>query len=145
MRISSKRMTTLSSVAGAVGRGSLNVAVNTVIAFWINGNMFNTGIQSRDLAIIVAIDTAFRIAITHVLDALKIPFLEKGTAGHLLFPCLTLLTQRLSIKTAQRLFNTDPYLSKKENHFALFGFIALGWKANMMIKDVLYLTGIQKA
>ncbi len=135
-------MTTLSSVAGAFGRGGFNVAVNAVIACRINGIIFNVGVQSRDLAIIVAIDTAFRIALTHVLDALKIPFLEKGTAGHLLFPCLTLLTQWLSIKIAHRFCNADHYLNKK--HFELFGYIALTWKINMMIKDVMYLAGLKK-
>ncbi|HEY5234940.1 MAG TPA: hypothetical protein VIJ14_02080, partial [Rhabdochlamydiaceae bacterium] len=82
-------MTALSSVAGAVGRGSFNVGVNVATAFVANSIIFNDPRSSRDLAIIVAIDTAFRIAVTHVLGALKIPFFEKGTAGHLLWPCLT--------------------------------------------------------
>src|ERR1700693_5807346 len=104
-------MTTLHSVVGAFGRGSFNVAMNTLTAYASADIIFNS--LSLDLIIIVAIDTAFRIAITHVLDALKIPFLEKGTAGHLLFPCLTLLTQWVSTKIAQRFFDADPDLSKK--------------------------------
>jgi hypothetical protein len=138
-------MTTLYSVAGALGRGSFNVGVNVATAFVANGIIWHDPPSSRDLAIIVAIDTAFRIGITHVLDALKIPFLEKGTAGHLLFPCLTLLTQPLSVKIAQRFFNADPYWSKKERYIELFGYIALGWKANMMIKNVMYLAGLKKS
>ena len=85
-------MTTLASVAGALGRGSFNVVVNAATAYSAPYFVMK-GYPSQQAAIIVAIDTAFRIVITHILDALKIPFLEKGTVGHLLFPCLTLLTQ----------------------------------------------------
>lgn len=136
-------MTTLASVAGALGRGSFNVVVNAGVAYSAP-YFLPKGYLNRDVAIIVAIDTAFRIAITHVLDALKIPFLEKGTAGHLLFPCLTFLTQPLSVKVAQKLFNVSPYWDTKQSRIEVFGFIALGWKANMMIKDVMYLTGLYK-
>ena len=138
-------MTTLSSVARAVGRGHFNVLVNTTTAYSASVCVSNYRPNNRDVAIIVAIDTAFRIAITHVLDALKIPFLEKETAGHLLFPCLTLLTQPLSVKFAQRFFNANSVWSTKMRYLEVFGYIALGWKANMMIKDVLYLIGLKKA
>lgn len=137
-------MTTLASVAGALGRGSFNVIVNAATTYSARYIM-TKNYPRRDIAMIVAIDTAFRIAITHVLDALKIPFLEKGTAGHLLFPCLTLLTQPLSVKVAQRFFNAGSYWNTTQSRIEVFGFIALGWKANMMIKDVMYLTGLQKA
>lgn len=137
-------MTTLSSVAGALGRGSFNVLVNTATAWSAGRIMSDLHYLIRDIPKIVAIDTVFRIAITHVLDALKIPFLEKGMAGHLLFPCLTFLTQPLSVKIAQRYFKVQSIWSKKENYFEVFGYIALGWKVNMMIKDVMYLTGLKK-
>ena len=133
-------VTTLYSVAGAVGRGGCNVLVNAATAYLAGYANFNSSDLRREIATIVAIDTTFRIAITHLLDALKIPFLEKGTAGHLLFPCLTLLTQPLSAKIAERYFEW----SKQEFSIRLFGFIALSWKANMMLKDVLYLTGLLK-
>jgi hypothetical protein len=131
--------------AASIAGPAFNVGVNVATAFVANSIIFNDPRSSRDLAIIVAIDTAFRIAITHVLGALKIPFFEKGTAGHLLGPCLTLLTQPLSVRIAQRFFNTDPDWSTRESYVELFGFIALGWKANMMLKDVMYLTGLKKA
>ncbi len=136
---------TTSSVAGALGRAGFNVGVNVVTAIVANGIAYNDPSSNRDLAIIIAIDTAFRIAITHVLDALKIPFLEKGTAGHLLWPCLTLLTQPLSVKISERFFKTHPDWGTKKASIEMFGFIALGWKANMMLKDVMYLTGLKKA
>ena len=138
-------MTTFSSVAGALGRGSFNVLVNTATACAASSLGYRSFDLRRDIAIIVAIDTVFRIAITHVLDALKIPFLEKGTAGHLLFPCLTLLTQPISVEIAQRFFKTDPRWSTKKAYIEMFGYIALGWKANMMLKDVMYLAGLRKA
>lgn len=138
-------MTTLSSVAGALGRGGFNVFVNTATVYSASVCLGRSSSTINDVAVIVGIDTIFRIAITHVLDALKIPFLEKGTAGHLLFPCLTLLTQPISVKLAQRFFKVTPYWSLGFRYFEVFGYIALGWKANMMIKDVLYLTGLQKA
>jgi hypothetical protein len=138
-------MTTLHSIASAFGRGSFNVLVNAGIAYSTSRSIFGNPNRSQDIAAIVAIDTAFRIAITHVLDALKIPFLEKGIAGHLLFPCLTLLTQPLSAKIAQRYFVTHSFWSDKKNYPELFGYIALSWKVNMMLKDVMYLTGLKKA
>ena len=138
-------MTALHSVAGAVGRGCFNVGVNVATVYALQHFLFKNPTRGREFARIVAIDTAFRIGITHALDALKIPFLEKGTAGHLLFPCLTLLTQPLSVKIAERFFNATPDWNKKETYVVVFGFIAIGWKANMMIKDVMYLTGLIKA
>jgi hypothetical protein len=138
-------MTTLSLVAGAIGRAGCNVGMNAATVF-VAGTIISQHFYfNRDVAIIVAIDTVFRIGITHVLDAWEIPFLEKGTAGHLLWPCLTLLTQPLSAKIAERFFKTHPEWIKKERFIELFGYIALGWKANMMIKDVLYLTILKKA
>src|ERR1700678_2715614 len=107
-------MTILYSVAGAVGKGSFNVLVNAGAAY--SASRIG-GVSARDVGIIVAIDTVFRIAITHVLDALKIPFLEKGTAGHLLFPCLTLLTQPISAKIAQKCFKADPLWNTGISHW----------------------------
>lgn len=134
---------TLYSVAGAVGKGGFNVLVNAGAAYSASRIVAEHYI-SRDMGIIVAIDTVFRIAITHGLDALKIPYLGKGEAGHLLFPCLTLLTQPLSTKIAQRYFKAYPHWTNDLNALFLFGAIALGWKANMMVKDVMYLTNLLK-
>jgi hypothetical protein len=133
------------SAAGALGRGSFNVIVNAGTAYFSAPYITLKNYPRGNLAMIVAIDTAFRIAITHLLDALKISFLEKGMAGHLLFPCLTFLTQPLSVKVAQKFFNASPHWDFKQSRIEVFGFIALGWKANMMIKDVMSLTGLQKA
>ncbi len=135
-------MTFLHSAAGALGRGSFNVVVNAGAVYSASYLLTSKDYINDQVTLIVAIDTAFRIAITHVLDALKIPFLEKGT-GRLLFSCLTLLTQPLSIKVAQKLFNASTYWNKNQSRIEVFGYIALGWKANMMIKDVLYLTDLK--
>ena len=138
-------MVTLSSVAVAVGRGSVNFLINTATAYSV-GYMTNTSFelsQVKGRSVVVAIDTVFRIAITHVLDALKIPFLEKGRAGHLLFSCLTLLTQPLSLKIAQK-FGFLPAADVRYTYPIIFAYIALGWKANIMLKDVMYLTGLKK-
>jgi hypothetical protein len=138
-------MTTLYSVAGAIGRGSFNVLVNAGVAFLVNRFTVENRVLGRDMTVVVAVDTVFRIAITHVLDALKIPFLEKGTAGHLLFPCLTLLTQPLSSKIVRKFYKTKSAWNNKSHYFLhMFGSIAIGWKANMMLKDVMYLTGFLK-
>jgi hypothetical protein len=138
-------MTILSSVAGALGRGSFNVLVNAGTAYLASRFTVENRILRRDMTVVVAVDTVFRIAITHVLDALKIPFLDKGTAGHLLFPCLTLLTQPISCKIVRKFYKTDPTWNNKSHFIHMFGTIAIAWKANMMLKDVMYLIGITKA
>ncbi len=70
-------MTTLSSVAGALGRGGFNVAVNAGTAYLFDVVTWYDPTSNREVAIIVAIDTAFRIGITHVLDALENPVSRK--------------------------------------------------------------------
>ncbi len=122
----------------AIARPAFNVLVNSGIACCARKITVNDE-QCRDVAIIVAIDTAFRIAITHALDALEIPYLQKGVAGHLLFPCLTLITQPISVAIAHRLFSINERWSTRQTFIATFGYIAVGWKANMMLKDVMYL------
>lgn len=122
-------------------RTILNVGFNSSSAYSCS-RLLNDN-DSLKITIVVAIDTIFRLVITHILDALKIPYLQTGTAGHLLFPCLTLLTQPLSVGFVQRfssrketeLFN----LNRAFGFIKIFGYIALGWKLNMMVKDIAYL------
>jgi hypothetical protein len=129
---------TLYSLIGSIARPALNVAGNSLVAY-LTTSFFSEHTSNRVIVIIVAIDTVFRIAITHVLDAIKISYLQTGSAGHLLFPCLTLLTQPLSIKIAQRFFNAPSKWSEGKSFMRIFGYIALSWKMNMMAKDMLYM------
>lgn len=115
-----------------------NVSFNAATAYW--ANWFVGDSQGRNIAVLVALDTLFRITITYVLGALKIPYLQTGTAGHLLFPCLTLLSQPLSVKVADRFVGIDNRWYNRKFFIMLFGYIALSWKANTMIKDVLYIS-----
>ena len=125
-----------SSVAGSIVRPVFNVLVNSSAAYGVS-RLINAP-DCRDIAIIVAIDTAFRIGIIHVLSARNIHFHQNDLVGHLLFPCLTLLTQPLSVKIA-RIFNVNARWQTRPYFITTFGYIALGWKMNMMVKDILYI------
>lgn len=116
---------------------AFNVSFNTATAYL--ANRFVGDGQGRNIAVLVALDTIFRITITYVLSALKIPYIQTGTAGHLLFPCLTLLSQPLSLIVADKCIGIDRRWYNRKFFITLFGYIALSWKANMMIKDVVYL------
>ena len=116
---------------------ALNTSFNAATAYL--ANRFVGDGQGRNIAVLVALDTLFRITITHVLSALKIPYLLTGSAGHLLFPCLTLLSQPLSVIVADKFVGIDHRWYTRKFFIALFGYIALSWKVNSMIKDVMYI------
>ncbi len=130
-------MTAWHSITGPVVRPIFNLVVNSHTAYFFSKLLKDD--NSREIAIIVTIDTLFRIAVTHALDALQIPYLQTRTAGHLLFPCLSLLTQPLSVAVAQGYFHINTNWNSSVSFMKMFGYIALGWKANMMLKDVVYL------
>ncbi len=137
-------MTAWYSMTGPVVRPVFNWVVNSGAAYFFS--KFLKDSESREIAIIVTVDTLFRIAITHALDALNLPYLQPGTAGHLLFPCLSLLSQPLSVAFAKKAFTIKGDWNSSASFMKLFGYIALGWKANMMVKDVLFLSypGLRK-
>ena len=116
---------------------ALNTSFNAATAY--SASWFIGDGQGRNIAVLVALDTLFRITITHVLSALKIPYLLTGSAGHLLFPCLTLLSQPLGVIVADKFVGIDRRWYTRKFFIVLFGYIALSWKANSMIKDVIYL------
>lgn len=109
-----------------------NIVGNGTVAYGLS-RLLQTD-RPRDVAIIVAIDTVFRIATIHALSALSLPYEKPKTIGHLIFPCLTVLIQPLSVKIAQRLFHV-----KAPHYLSTMAYIFFGWKANMMAKDVIYL------
>lgn len=122
---------------GPIARGAFHVCATSSAAY-VAGRLISDP-HCRDIAIIVSIDSVFRIVITHVLDAMHIPYHQVGLRGHLLFSCLTLLTQPLSVQVA-RLFKINSFhWNNRRSYIALFGYISFGWKATMMVKDVIYL------
>jgi hypothetical protein len=133
------------SLAVSASKASFNVALNSSAAY---GAAICVGEpDTRDIFIIVAIDTVFRIAIIRALEALHLNYHQIGFATHLIFPCLTLLTQPMSVKIARRVFNINQKWDTRPYFMTVFGYISLGWKLNMMSKDVIYINipSLQKA
>ena len=117
-----------------VSKAAVNTAFNSFVGYGLC-KIFQ-GESPRDIAIILAIDTAFRIATLHLLNAR----FGKGTAMvNLVFPASSALIQPLSSYLAHKLF-----LTNTRNHISLFGYIAASWKANMMLKGTLKASGYFK-
>ncbi len=90
----------------------------------------------RDVAIIIATDTLFRMVLSHAISALKLTPGEPKTVGNLIFLCSTLLTQPLSVKCAHYFFQ----VKKPPSYLHTMAYIFWGWKANLMVKDVWHIS-----
>lgn len=137
----------MSSFAKAFAGPIFNVVVNPAAAYGLS-YFVEQELSPRDISVIVAIDTAFRIALVHLLGYLTLPSDKVGSLGHLIFPCLTFLTQPLSVKFAERFSfvkpepkTINPMLRLPNSRYLhLMAYIFFGWKINMMLKDVVYLS-----
>ena len=109
-----------------------NLVVNSTAAYGMSRAVKSD--TSRDVAIIVAIDTMFRIVISNALTAMKFTPEKPKTVGQLIFLCSTLLTQPLSVQIAERVFKV-----KAPSYLSTLAYIFFGWKANIMTKDVIFL------
>jgi hypothetical protein len=109
-----------------------NLVVNTTAACGLSKAVSDD--KPRDVAIIVIIDTIFRMVISNVLTALKFTPKEHKTVGELIFLCSTLITQPISVKIAETFFKV-----KAPSYLNTLAYIFFGWKANIMTKDVIFL------
>ncbi len=110
-----------------------NLIVNTSAAWGLSKVASDD--NPRDVAIIVVIDTIFRIMISNALTALKFTPKEHRTVGELIFLCSTLVTQPISVKIAETFFKV-----KAPTYLNSLAYIFFGWKANIMTKDVIFLS-----
>ncbi len=110
-----------------------NLVVNTSAAWGLSKVASDD--RPRDVAIIVVIDTIFRILISNALTALKYTPKEHRTVGELIFLCSTLVTQPISMKIAERFF-----IEKAPSYLNTLAYIFFGWKANILTKDVIFLS-----
>lgn len=107
-----------------------NLVVNTAAACGLS--CVASGDNPYDVAIIVATDTAFRMALSQAISALKLTPGEPKTLGNLIFLCSTLLTQPLSVKFAENIFQ----VKKPPSYLHTMAYIFGGWKANLLVKDI---------
>ena len=120
-----------------------NVVVNAGAAYGLSSYLQED--KPKEVGNIVAIDTLFRIVIVHLLSSLKLPVDKVGTAGHLIFPCLSFISQPLSVALYRKVFKaTHPEGQPIPGHrgpryLSMMAYIFFGWKVNMMAKDVMYL------
>jgi len=112
-----------------------NLLVNPAAAAFLT-NFSHDDETVRDIAIIVAIDTVFRIALSHTISAFKLTPNKPKTIGNLIFICSTVVTQPVSVKLAERIFH-----AKKPPYLNTLAYIFFGWKANLMVKDLFYCCG----
>jgi hypothetical protein len=110
-----------------------NLVVNTSAACGLSKVASDD--RPRDVAIIVVIDTIFRILISNALTALKYTPKEHRTVGELIFLCSTLVTQPISMKIAEKVFKV-----KAPSYLNTLAYIFFGWKANIMTKDAIFLS-----
>ncbi len=107
-----------------------NLVVNTAAAYGLC--LVASDDNPRDVAIIVATDTVFRMILSHAIAALKLTPGEPKTVGNLIFLCSTLITQPLSVKCADRYF----HVKKPPSYLNTMAYIFWGWKASLMGKNI---------
>jgi hypothetical protein len=115
---------------------AFNVVVNTSAAYLLSRQL--TQDNPNEVGTIVAIDTVFRIAITHLLTAMKLPCDGVGQLGNLIFLCSTIGTQPLSVALYQRIFK-GLQVQNQPMYLSMMAYIFFGWKVNLMVKDVICL------
>ncbi len=129
-------MTTFNPIK-VLAKPLFNIVVNSAAVY---GAARLLGVDdSQEVALIVAIDTVFRIGIVHALSAMRLPCQETGLMGHLIFGTLTLMTQRVSTRIAIGWLGVNRRWRARAYFMTIFGYIALGWKVNGMIKDPILL------
>lgn len=106
-----------------------NVIVNSSAAYGLSKAVKRD--EARDVAIIVAIDTIFRVVISNVLSALRYTPSQHKSVGELIFLCSTLITQPMSVKFAETVFKV-----KAPRYLSTMAYIFFGWKANLMTKGL---------
>lgn len=110
----------------------INVAFNSCAGFGISRALRQH--QAKDVAIILAIDSTLRIIVQKSFAAMLIDTQKRGSWGSFSWMAITLLIQPTSVYLAQRIFN-----AQAPDPLSLFGYIAAGWKANMMVKDLTFI------
>ncbi len=126
----------LISNLGPFFRGIINVALNSFIGYGVCKIIKNAA--PKDVAITLAIDTTCRIATKHLFDFAFGSRVDKpGNMIHFSFLLATGLIQPISVYLTNKLFQT-----KSKNDISFFGYIALSWKVNIMIKDIGFSSGL---
>lgn len=134
-------MISFTTAIGFVVHLTFNVSINYATAYLGSQSMRESQDSfSGDMALIVAVDTAFRFMIANILFALKIPYDSQGTAGHLLTICLTPVTLHLSMGLAKRIRHRTELENRRFDFIRVFGYTCLAWMANLMIRDVMCIT-----
>jgi hypothetical protein len=115
-----------------ISKGFLNIALNSSIGYAVCKIVKNE--VPKDIAIILAMDSTCRIAAKHLFDFAFGSTVDKpGNMIHFAFLFATGVIQPISIYLANKLFQ-----AKAKDKISLFGYIALSWKINIMIKDVAF-------
>jgi hypothetical protein len=124
-------MTALSGVFAPFVRPSLNIVFNSSADFAL-ARVFQP-LHAKNVAIVLAIDSIFRITAVNFLSLMKYS-MNRGSWGQLSFLCITLLSQPASVYLARKLFHVQA-----PEPISLFGYIAASWKANMIVKELLFI------
>ena len=120
-----------------------NVIVNASAACLLSQQL--TQDDPQEVGIVVAIDTVFRIAITCMLTAMKLPSDGVGQLGNLIFLCSTIYTQSVSSTLYRLIFSIRKVRGQpvpghqRPTYLSMMAYIFFGWKVNMMVKDVICL------
>lgn len=128
----------LTSHFGPITRGVLNAALNSSFSYGFA--KLTEEDSPRSIAIIVAIDTTFRIAAKHLFDHVFGAKVDSPrNMVHFSFLLVTGLIQLMSAYVADRYFR-----ARSKSQISLFGYIALSWKVNIMVKDLAFTSRLIK-
>src|SRR5574342_67663 len=112
-------------------RGAINVALNSGSSYVVCKMAGDA--DYKHLMTTIAIDTTYRIATMHLLSFAfgKEKVENSGNMVHFSFLVATGLIQPLSVYLADKVCT-----GQKKDWISTFGYIALCWKINMLIKDI---------
>lgn len=121
-------MSILNQKLGLLDQRISDILINTGIAFG-TAKVLKTDVPS-DVMTIVAIDTVFRIGISVVLSAIRMPSRSNSDAIRLLCLCLPIATQPLSAVVARKWFR----MQTAPNYISTLGYLTFSWRGNALFR-----------
>jgi hypothetical protein len=118
-------MAILNQKLGLLDARISDILINTGVAY-CTANVLKTDL-SRDVAIIVAIDTVFRIGISILLSSIRMTSKSNSDVIQLFVLGLPIATQPLSVWVARTYFRVKP-----PTYISTLGYLSFSWRINLL-------------
>jgi hypothetical protein len=120
-------MSILNQKLGLLDARISDIFINTGVAY-CTAEVLKTGV-SRDVAIIAAVDAAFRIGISILMSSIKMTSNTNMGVIQLFLVCIPIATQPLSVAVARKYFRVQPPI-----YISTLGYLSFSWRVNLLYR-----------